>query len=174
MSTEADWGRDGWSVQPGKGEFIQLGGPHRPEILVRGAEVDEALGVFVFHHGVITENPPHAHHDFMKIAYVLDGAYDFRVGQAEFSGGPGTTVVVPRGAYHTFTTATGGRLLFVSAPAGNEEIFVELGRLGPNPSPAQLAGIDERFATTRLPGDQGRPWRQPRIEPGTDSEQRGP
>ncbi|MBM0231329.1 hypothetical protein JNW91_05255 [Micromonospora sp. STR1_7] len=37
----------------------------------------------------------------MKIAYVLQGRYDFRVGDAEFSGGPGTMVVVPRGAYHT-------------------------------------------------------------------------
>jgi hypothetical protein len=33
-----------------------------------------------------------------------------RVGKAEFSGGAGTTVVVPRGSYHTFVTATGGRL----------------------------------------------------------------
>jgi hypothetical protein len=30
--------------------------------------------------------------------------------KAEFSGGAGTTVVVPRGSYHTFVTATGGRL----------------------------------------------------------------
>jgi hypothetical protein len=77
---------------------------------VCGADVHGALGAFIFHHDVITENPPHAHHDFMKIAYVLDGVYDFRVGKAEFSGGAGTTVVVPRGSYHTFVTATGGRL----------------------------------------------------------------
>jgi quercetin dioxygenase-like cupin family protein len=165
MSTRADWGQDGWAIGPGKGELIELGGPHRPEILVRGAEVAGALGAFVFHHGVIAENPPHAHHDFMKIAYVLDGTYEFRVGNAEFSGGPGTTVVVPRGAYHTFTTATGGKLLFVSSPAGNEELFIELGRLGPDPSPQQLAEIDHRFATTKLPGDEGGGWRQLRDGP---------
>jgi mannose-6-phosphate isomerase-like protein (cupin superfamily) len=154
------WGEDGWAVQPGNGELLDLGGPHRPEILVRGADVHGALGAFVFHHDVITENPPHAHNDFMKIAYVLDGMYYFRVGDAEFSGEAGTTVVVPRGSYHTFTTPTGGRLLFVSAPAGNEELFVELGRLGPDASPEQLAEVDKRFATTRLPGDEGRPWRE--------------
>ncbi|NMO51880.1 cupin domain-containing protein [Actinoplanes sp. TBRC 11911] len=162
---DTGWGRDGWAVAAGEGEMIELGGPHRPEILVRGADVDGALGAFVFHHDVITENPPHAHHDFMKIAYVLEGTYDFRVGDAEFSGGPGTIVVVPRGSYHTFVTATGGKMLFVSSPAGNEELFAELGRLGPSPSREDLDKVDERFATDRLPGEQGRPWRQLRHGP---------
>ncbi|MFF5287795.1 cupin domain-containing protein [Paractinoplanes globisporus] len=156
MAVNADWGRDGWAVGPGEGELIELGGPHRPEIIVRGKEVGGALGVFVFHHDVIAENPPHAHHGFMKIAYVLEGEYHFRVGDAEFSGGPGTTVVVPQGSYHTFVTPTGGKLLFVSAPAGNEELFEEIGRLGPDPSAEQLAAIDERFATTHLTADEDR------------------
>jgi mannose-6-phosphate isomerase-like protein (cupin superfamily) len=147
---------------PGEGEIIDLGGPHRPEILVRGADVHGALGAFVFHHDVITENPPHAHHDFMKIAYVLSGVYSFRVGDAEFSGGAGTTVVVPRDSYHTFITATGGRLLFVGASAGNEELFLERGSLGPAASPEQIAEVLTRFATTALPGDEGRGWGQPR------------
>jgi mannose-6-phosphate isomerase-like protein (cupin superfamily) len=154
------WGEDGWAVQPDGGGIVDLGGPHRPEILVCGADVQGALGAFVFHHDVITENPPHAHHDWMKIAYVLDGVYDFRVGDVEFSGGAGTTVVVPRGSYHTFVTATGGRLLFVSAPAGNEELFLELGRLGAAASAEQMAEVDRRFTTTALPGDDGRPRHQ--------------
>ena len=160
MNAQHMWGQDGWAVQPGQGDLIDLGGPHRPEILVRGAEVGGALGAFVFHHDVITENPPHAHHDFMKIAHVLEGTYHFRVGDAEFSGGPGTTVVIPRGSYHAFVTPTGGRLLFVSAPAGNEQLFVELGRLGPDPTAEQLAAVNEDFGTTPLPGDEGRPWSQ--------------
>ena len=162
--TERDsgWGRDGWAVPLGRGEFLDLGGPHRPEILVYGADVDGGLGAFVFHHDVITENPPHAHQDFMKIAYVLDGVYDFRVGDVEFSGGAGTMVVVPRGSYHTFVTATGGKILFVSAPAGNEQMFFELGRLGPAASPKQAAEVEKRFGMTTLTGDEGRPWRGPR------------
>jgi mannose-6-phosphate isomerase-like protein (cupin superfamily) len=154
------WGDDGWVVPPGAGERVGPGGPHRPRILVRGAEVHGALGAFICQHGVITQNPPHAHHGFTKIAYVLDGVYHFRVGGAEFAGGAGATVVVPRGSYHTFVTATGGRLLVVSAPAGNEELSLELGRLGPGASPEQLAEVGQRFATTALPGDEGRPWRQ--------------
>ena len=158
---DSGWGTDGWAVPSGGGEVLGLGGPHRPEILVHGAGLEDgALGAFVFHHDVIAENPPHAHQDFMKILYVLDGVYDFRVGDAEFSGGPGTTVVVPRGSYHTFVTATGGKILFVSAPAGNEQMFLELGRLGPAASPEQAIAVEKRFMTA-LAGDEGRPWRGP-------------
>jgi mannose-6-phosphate isomerase-like protein (cupin superfamily) len=153
-ASELGWGRDGWAIKAGEGELLDLGGRHRPEILVRGDRVDGALGAFLFHHDVITENPPHAHHDFMKIAYVLAGEYHFRVGNAEFSGGPGTTVVVPKGSYHTFVTPTGGTLLFVSAPAGNEQLFVELAALGRQPTDEQLAEINRKFATTPLPGDE--------------------
>ncbi|HUN33155.1 MAG TPA: cupin domain-containing protein [Trebonia sp.] len=162
--TERDsgWGKDGWAVPLGSGQLLDLGGPHRPEILVRGAEVDGALGAFVFHHGVITENPPHAHHDWGKILYVLAGEYEFRVGNAEFSGGPGTTVVVPRGAYHTFVTATGGKILFVSGPGGNEEMFLALAGLGPDATKEQSAEVEKQFNTTTLTGEDAFPWRGPR------------
>jgi mannose-6-phosphate isomerase-like protein (cupin superfamily) len=165
MTEEEDWGQDGWAVQPGKGELIQLGGPHRPEILVRGGEVDGALGAFVFHHDVITENPPHAHHNFMKIAYILEGEYEFRVGDAEFSGGPGTTVVVPRGAYHTFLTATGGKMLFVSAPSGNEDLFVELGRLGPNPTADRAPRSTNASARRASPATRATDGRARKFDP---------
>ncbi|HTU74476.1 MAG TPA: cupin domain-containing protein [Trebonia sp.] len=155
----SQWGTDGWAVPLGQGEMLDLGGPHRPEVLVRGSEVGEAFGVFVFHHDVITENPPHAHHDWAKVLYVLEGDYEFRVGDAEFSGGPGTTVVVPRGSYHTFVTATGGKILFVSGPAGNEAMFLELARLGAAPPPGQPAAVEKRFATTTLTGEDAFPWR---------------
>jgi mannose-6-phosphate isomerase-like protein (cupin superfamily) len=156
---DSNWGKDGWAVPLGQGEMLDLGGPHRPEILLPGSDVDNALGAFVFHHDVITENPPHAHHDWAKVLYVLDGVYEFRVGEAEFSGGPGTTVVVPRGSHHTFVTATGGKILFVSGPAGNEQMFLELARLEPGASPAQSAEVEKRFGTTTLTGKDAFPWR---------------
>ena len=145
----SDRGTDGWAVAPGEGIRVEPGGKHWLEVLVRGTDVDGALGAFVFTHDVIPAGvPAHAHHGFMKILYVLEGQYEFRVGDAEFSGGPGTVVVVPRGSSHVFSTETGGRVLFVCSPAGNEELFLELGRLGPNPTPEQLADLDARFQTT--------------------------
>ncbi len=156
----SNWGADGWAIRPGEGLTIDTRGPHQPEILVRGAQVDHALGAFVFTHGVIPENPPHAHLDFMKIAYVLEGEYEFRVGEAEFTAGPGTLVVVPKGSQHTFTTATGGQMLFVCSPSGNEELFVEMGQLGPAATQEQLAELNARFRTVSLPGAAGAPWRR--------------
>jgi quercetin dioxygenase-like cupin family protein len=129
------------------------------EVLLRGSQADGQFGAFVFHHAAIPENPPHAHQDFAKVLYILDGHYEFRVGNAAFSGGPGCLVLVPKGSQHAFTTATGGRVLFVCTPSGNEEMFLEIGVLGPEPSPDQLALVNTRFHTTGLPGPDGAPWR---------------
>lgn len=153
-----NWGADGWAVQPEQGvrvdqDFSWL------EVLVKGTDVDGAMGVFVFNHPEIPENPPHAHLGFMKIAFVLEGNYKFRVGNATFSGGPGTLVVVPRGSHHTFTTSTGGRMLFVCSPSGNEEMFLEMGHLGPGATLQQIDEIKARFQTVSLSGKAGAPWR---------------
>jgi quercetin dioxygenase-like cupin family protein len=153
------WGQDGWAVVPGEGRRVQTGGPHWLEVLLRGADTGGAIGAFVFHHDVIVENPPHAHGSFAKIAFVLEGEYEFRVGDAVFAGPPGSLVYVPQGSQHTFTTASGGRMLFVSVPAGNEELFLEMGQLGPDASADDLAALNKRFNTYGLPGDSGRPWR---------------
>ncbi|GAA4259063.1 hypothetical protein GCM10022255_082250 [Dactylosporangium darangshiense] len=161
----SNWGSDGWVVRSGAGQRVALGGPHVPEVLLRGRDVADALGVFTFDHAVITENPPHAHNGFAKIAYVLAGDYEFRVGNATFSGGPGDMVVIPKGSQHTFTTATGGKLLFVCSPSGNEEMFLEMGELGPTATGDQLKAVSERFETVGLAGDDAS-WRQ--VQPGRE------
>jgi quercetin dioxygenase-like cupin family protein len=148
----SEWGCNGWAVHPGAGQRVDLG-PHWLEVLVRGVDVDQALGAFVFTHDPIAVNPPHAHGGFMKIAFVLDGEYSFRVGDATFDGGPGTVVVVPSGSQHSFTTQTGGKMLFVCSPAGNEELFLEIGKLGPGPDSDKVAEINERFQTFGLSED---------------------
>ena len=154
----SDWGTDGWVVRTGEGYRVDSA-PHWLEVLVHGADMDGALGAFIFTHDKIAENPPHAHLGFAKVAYVLAGKYDFRVGDATFSGGPGTLVVVPKASHHAFTTSTGGRVLFVCSPSGNEEMFLEMGRLGPDATDEQLADVRERFGTVGLPGKDGAPWK---------------
>jgi quercetin dioxygenase-like cupin family protein len=155
------WGHDGRITGPGAGSRVDVGDSWL-EVLLRGAQSDDQFGAFVFHHAVISENPPHAHHDFAKVLYILNGDYEFRVGDATFSGGPGSLVLIPRGSQHTFTTATGGQVLFVCSPSGNEEMFLEIGALGPEPAAEQLAQIRTRFNTTGLPGADGEPWRPQR------------
>jgi len=156
-----EWGADGWAVHPGAGQRVDIG-RNWLEVVLRGADVGGAMGAFVFTHARMTENSPQAHLTFMKILYVLEGQYDVRVGDATFSGGPGTLVVVPRGSQHVFTTETGGRVLFVCCPAGNEEMFLEMGRLGPQATEAQIAEVSERFAMVPLPSDSSYAWRPAR------------
>lgn len=155
MST---WGSDGFARRPGEGVRVDQT-PHWLEVLVRGAETDGRIGVFEFRHEPITELPPHAHLGWTKIAYVLEGKYHFRVGDAEMAGGPGTVVHVPQGSHHAFTTPTGGRLLFVCTPAGNEEMFLELGRLDADVAPDTYAEIRSRYRTVVPDGELGMPWR---------------
>lgn len=66
---------------------------------------------------------------------------------------------MPQGSQHAFTTATGGRVLFVCTPSGNEEMFLEIGALGPQPALEQLAEVSARFGTAGLPGPKGAGWR---------------
>lgn len=70
----------------------------------------------------------HIHERSEECWYVLDGEYRFKVGDSEFTAGPGSTVLVPRGVPHGLTTgATGGRHLTIFAPGGCEIAFREIG-----------------------------------------------
>jgi len=154
----SQWGRNGQITTAGTGTRVDLGESWL-EVLLCGAESGKQFGAFVFHHAAIAENPPHAHQDFAKLLFILDVQYEFRVGDATFCGGPGSLVLVPKGSQHAFTTATGGRVLFVCTPSGNEEMFLEISALGPDASPDELARVSARFHTAGLPGPEGAPWR---------------
>lgn len=92
--------------------------------------------------------------------YVCSAAdYEFRVGDRQFSAGPGALVVVPRGSQHAFTTTTGGTVLFVCSPSGNEELFVELASLEPGAGPEVRDAVYARFETRGIDGPEGGPWR---------------
>ena len=56
--------------------------------------------------------------------------------------------------------------LYLAKRGHPEELFVEMGELGPTPTPEQLADLNARFRTVSLPGDEGMPWRQMRQDPG--------
>ena len=120
------WGPDGLVSRPGEGIRIEMG-EHGMEVLARSTQTDGQFGVFDFRHGPIEANPPHAHLGFAKVLYVLEGHYDFRVGDVESSGGPGTVVVVPRGSQHTFTT-TGGQDPLRLLPGGQRGDVHRAGR----------------------------------------------
>jgi mannose-6-phosphate isomerase-like protein (cupin superfamily) len=85
--------------------------------------------------------PPSHHHVGNDEAYfVLEGVVEFRIDGEVASGGPGTCVVVPPGASHTFgnTSAAPARLLVLHAPA-LDGYFVELAALWSGTSPPARA-----------------------------------
>ena|SRR5688572_11192640 len=73
---------------------------------------------------------PHIHVEQEEAFYVLDGQFDFHVGERSLLAGPGTFIVVPRGVLHWFGAAgdSPGRLLFMHTPP-LEGFFFELQKL---------------------------------------------
>jgi uncharacterized cupin superfamily protein len=59
--------------------------------------------------------------------YVLEGHFEFLLGERKVSAGVGSVVYVPRTTAHTFTnTGTDkGKILFIEGPAGALERFLE-------------------------------------------------
>lgn len=74
--------------------------------------------------------PPHRHTGNDEAYFVLDGAVEFRVEEAVFTGTPGTFVLVAAGERHTFgnTSDAAARLLVLHAPA-LDRYFADLERL---------------------------------------------
>jgi len=89
-------------VGPGDGELV-LNGPIRMRILEDGSTTGHRLGVGEITIAPHTDGPPqhrHAQHD--EGFYVVSGTARFTVGDEIHDAGPGTLVMIPPGAPHTF------------------------------------------------------------------------
>ena len=101
-------------IAPDGGEAVQLG-PARIRILEDGTTTDHRLGI-----GEITLAPHspgpvqhrHAQHD--EGFYVVSGTARFTVGTAEYDAPPGTLVMVPPGAPHSFANPGDEPLVMVN------------------------------------------------------------
>lgn len=92
-------------VSPAAGE-LALNGPVRLRILEDGSTTSHRLGIAEITIAPHTAGPPqhrHARHD--EGFYVVSGTAQFTVGDETYVGGPGTLVMVPPGAPHTFANA---------------------------------------------------------------------
>ena len=70
--------------------------------------------------------PPHVHREHEETFYVLEGEFEFFVGDDQTAAPPGTLIVVPRGIPHNFRGTPGSRLLVVATPGGLAGFFEEL------------------------------------------------
>jgi mannose-6-phosphate isomerase-like protein (cupin superfamily) len=75
--------------------------------------------------------PLHLHHGEDEAMYILDGTVTFFVGDQVINAAPGAFVYLPKDVPHAFRVVgdTPTRLLQLTAPAGIEQGFIEMGEL---------------------------------------------
>ncbi|MEJ0088453.1 MAG: cupin domain-containing protein [Limisphaerales bacterium] len=77
--------------------------------------------------------PPHIHHREDETFQLLEGDFEFSVGDKKIIARQGATVFAPRGIPHTYRYLgqKPGRLMCIITPGGFEEFFEEVGALTP-------------------------------------------
>ncbi len=135
----------GFSVDAGKdrfGEHIKLAGEAN-DCKVSAKDTDGAMCVFEFTGG--SSGPRHLHFEQDEWIYVIDGEFEFDVGDKRFRVGAGESVFIPRKVPHAWACMSGtpGRIINVYQPAGRMEEFVrELGKYN-GPYVHEVVSIDE-------------------------------
>jgi mannose-6-phosphate isomerase-like protein (cupin superfamily) len=73
--------------------------------------------------------PPHVHSREDELFYILEGVYDFLLGDQQFEVPASTWVFGPRGQDHGYVVRSGiGRHLSLTVPGGFEQFFQIAGR----------------------------------------------
>lgn len=82
--------------------------------------------------------------------YVVEGTYEFHVGDRVFEGGPGTFVSVDAGQQHGHVAKTVGKLLVLFQPGGYEHFFIEWNETQVPKGP-EAGALEEQYGVTRPP-----------------------
>lgn len=120
-------------------------------IKLSSADTDGRAGVTEHTVPLNAGPPPHAHQHQDELFYVLDGTFDFVLGDpaVRHTATPGTWVHVPAGTIHASRgTSPLGHLLSIYLPAGGEQFFRELDiidQTDPNAVQALAARHDMTF-----------------------------
>src|SRR5258708_1615066 len=101
-------------VAPGDRESIDLG-PARITILEDGSTTGRRLGIAEIRLAAHSDGPPqHRHGEHDEGFYVVSGTARFTVGTADYEAPPGTLVMVPPGAPHTFANPGAEELVMIN------------------------------------------------------------
>jgi quercetin dioxygenase-like cupin family protein len=132
---------------------LQSSGPQKPVLrnsvhyiahtfsfLATGKDTDGAFALIHCHFRKGFMAPPHYHKLEDESFYILEGEFEFHVGDKNFKAGAGELIVLPKNIPHHFNliSETAKALLLIT-PAGFEVFFQEFGRpaltLDPPPVP---------------------------------------
>jgi quercetin dioxygenase-like cupin family protein len=124
------------SITPRKGQILQV-----PSTIVTllavAADTGDAFSLF---EGRVAprQGPPLHRHQDDEAFLVLDGTFDFQVGEERLHLGPGGFAFVSKQTPHTYLNSSAeqeGRLLIITLPAGpHERFFAEIGEPEADPS----------------------------------------
>jgi quercetin dioxygenase-like cupin family protein len=99
--------------------------------------------------------PLHIHHREDETIQLLEGDFEFTVGDQKIIANQGATVFAPRGIAHTYRYLgqKPGKLMCVITPGGFEEFFEEVGALTPQQQSdiPRLLEIAKKFGLEILP-----------------------
>ena len=139
-------------VGPGEGEALSLGPGFRMRFLEDGSTTGHRFAMAEGWLDPHTAGPPqhrHAQHD--EGFYVVSGIVRFSIGDQDHDAGPGTLVMVPPGAPHSFANPGDepATLLTTFTPDHYVRYFRDLRDLNAagRPSPEQLDALMARYAT---------------------------
>ena len=95
--------------------------------------------------------PEHVHDHVDEAFFVLEGAFQFKLGDEMLVAEAGTFVFVPRGINHTWRNAAlrRSRMILTYVPGGMQSFFEEASPLmhAATPDPAELERVNERHDT---------------------------
>lgn len=102
-------------------------------IRLRGGDTGGVVSVVESHDVTGGGPPPHIHHREDETFQILEGEYEWTVGDKRFVARPGATIFAPRGVPHTYRYLgqTPGRLMCIITPAGFEGFFEDIAALSP-------------------------------------------
>jgi DNA-binding transcriptional MerR regulator len=144
----------GFTVGKGKdrfGEKIKLGGKggEPNDCKVSGKDTNGAMCAFESN---VSGWPKHLHLKQDEWIYILEGDFEFRIGDKQFRVGPGESIFIPRKTPHVWRCISKkpGRVLDVFQPAGNmEEFFRKLGE-PPKDMITKEQGINKTYTEAQV------------------------
>jgi DNA-binding transcriptional MerR regulator len=123
----------GFTVGKGKDRFgdkIKVGAKGGEPIDCKISSKDTNGAMCAFEYNLQSAGPRHLHHKQDEWIYILEGDFEFYIGDKQFRLGPGESIFIPRKTPHIWRCINKkpGRVLDVFQPAGNmEEFFRKLG-----------------------------------------------
>ena len=149
-------------LHPDEGKVIQVV-QERMTFKAMSADTNGAYTLFVNSAEPGGGSPPHIHHREDEAFFILEGNYEFLLGDKTLELGPGSFLIARRGIPHASKNVgtTTSRMLVIVWPAGLERCFVEMGQPVPDPSAPptptgppdieKLVAIAQQYGVEMLP-----------------------